>query len=77
MHISGQNIETSMNDSINAKLGNVLESENDVNTSEKAIDMLDKAIKNYKKTGSRGKINELALEKANIEKKLEKNMVWG
>lgn len=73
--VSGQDMETSMNDSINAKLGNILESENDVNTSEKAIDMLDKAIKNYKKTGSRGKINELALEKANIEKKLEQSKI--
>lgn len=69
--ISGQNMETSMNDSINAKLGNVLESENDVNTSEKAIKLLDDAIKNYKKTGSRGEINEKSLEKANLEKKLE------
>lgn len=69
--VSGQNIETSMNDSINAKLGNVLESENDVNTSEKAIKMLDDAIKNYKKTGARGEINEKITEKANLEKKLE------
>ena len=39
--ISGQNIKTSMNDSINAKLGNILESENDVNTSDKALKILD------------------------------------
>ena len=69
--ISGQNMETSMNDSINAKLGNVLESENDVNTSENAIKLLDEAIKNYKKTGSRGELNEKRTEKANLEKKLE------
>ena len=49
--ISGQNMETAMNDSINAKLGNILESENDVNTSEKAMKILEDAIKNYKKTG--------------------------
>ena len=59
--ISGQSIETSMNDSLNAKLGNILENENDVNTSEQAIDVLDKAIKNYKKTGDRGEINQKIL----------------
>ena len=44
--ISGQNIETSMNDSINAKLGNILENENDINTSEQAIKLLEETIKN-------------------------------
>ncbi|HCC04481.1 MAG TPA: hypothetical protein DEP51_06510, partial [Clostridiales bacterium] len=34
--ISGQNMEVSMNDSLNAKLGNILENENDINSSEKA-----------------------------------------
>ena len=73
--ISGQNIETSMNDSINAKLGNILESENDINTSEQAMKVLEEAIKNYKKTGGRGEINEKLLEKANLEKKLEQSKV--
>ena len=73
--ISGQNIETAMNDSINAKLGNILESENDVNTSEKAIDILDKAIKNYRKTGDRGEINQKILEKTSLEKKLEQSKI--
>lgn len=70
--ISGQNMETSMNDSINAKLGNILENENDINTSEQAIKVLDEAIKNYKKTGGRGEINEKILEKTKLEQKLEK-----
>lgn len=70
--ISGQNIETSMNDSINAKLGNILESENDINTSEKAINFLEESIKYYKKTGGRGKINETIIEKLELEQKLEK-----
>ena len=70
-YISGQNMETAMNDSINAKLGNILESENDVNTSEKALKALEDAIKFYKKTGGRGEINEKILEKSNLEKKLE------
>lgn len=73
--ISGQNIETSMNDSLNAKLGNILENENDVNTSEQAIDMLDKAIKNYKKTGDRGEINQKILEKTALEKKMEQSKI--
>lgn len=69
--ISGQNMETSMNDSINAKLGNILENENDINTSEQAIKVLEEAIKNYKKTGGRGEINEKILEKTKLEQKLE------
>ena len=73
--VSGQNIETSMNDSLNAKLGNILENENDVNTSEQAIEILDKAIKNYKKTGDRGEINQKILEKTTLEKKLEQSKI--
>lgn len=73
--ISGQNIETSMNDSINAKLGNILENENDINTSEKAIKILDEAIKVYKKTGGRGEINEKILEKTKLEQKLEQSKI--
>ena len=69
--ISGQNMETSMNDSINAKLGNILENENDINSSEKAIKTLDDAIKFYKKTGGRGEINEAILRKTKLEQKLE------
>ena len=69
--ISGQNMETSMNDSINAKLGNILENENDINSSEKAIKTVDDAIKFYKKTGGRGEINEAILKKSKLEQKLE------
>ena len=73
--ISGQNIETAMNDSINAKLGNILENENDVNTSEQAIKILDEAIKNYKKTGGRGEINEKIHEKTKLEQKLKQSKI--
>ena len=73
--ISGQNIETSMNDSLSAKLGNILENENDINTSEQAIKTLDEAIKNYKKTGGRGEINEKVLEKSKLEKKLQQSQI--
>lgn len=51
-------ILTQMEDSISAKLGNVLESENDVNTSEEAINRLKEAMKFYQKTGGKGAINE-------------------
>lgn len=73
--ITGENVETSMNDSINAKLGNILESENDINTSEKAIKILDDAIKFYKKTGNRGEINDTISKKIELEKKLEQNRI--
>lgn len=73
--ISGQQIETSMNDSINAKLGNILENENDINTSDDAIKVLDEAIKNYKKTGDRGEINQKKLYRINLEKKLEQSKI--
>ena len=73
--ISGQSMETSMNDSLNAKLGNILENENDINSSEKAINALDEAIKRYKKTGGRGEINEAILEKTKLEKKLENSKI--
>ena len=73
--ISGQNMETSMNDSINAKLGNILESENDINSSEKALKSLDEAIKVYKKTGGRGEINELIFRKTQLEQKHENSKI--
>ena len=73
--MSGQDIETSMNDSINAKLSNVLESENDINTSEKAIKILDEAIKTYKKTGGRGELNAKISEKTKLEQSLEQSKI--
>ena len=73
--VSGQNMETSMNDSINAKLANVLENENDVNSSEKALKILDEAIKVYKKTSGRGEINEQIAEKTKLEQKLENSKI--
>lgn len=73
--VAGQNMQTSMNDSINAKLGNILESENDINTSEQALKILDEAIKTYKKTGGRGELNEKISEKTILEKKLEQSRI--
>ena len=71
-YVPGQNIQINMNDSLNAKLGNILEGENDVNTSEIAIKNLDEAIKIYKKTGERGLIYENKDKILELERKIEK-----
>ena len=71
-YVPGQNIGIKMNDSLNAKLGNILEGENDVNTSEIAIKNLEEAMKVYKKTGERGLINENKEKISNLERKIEK-----
>lgn len=70
-YVPGQNIEIKMNDSLNAKLGNILEGENDINTSEIAIKNLDEAMKTYKKTGERGLINENKERILNLQRKIE------
>ena len=64
-------IET--NDSINAKLGNVLEGENDINTSEEAINKIDEVMKVYKKTGGRGIINEKIAKLNELKRLMENN----
>ena len=51
-------IQIEMDDSINAKLGKVLENENDVNTSDEAIKKIEETMKTYKKIGGKGLINE-------------------
>lgn len=71
-YVPGQNIQIKMNDSLNAKLGNILEGENDVNTSEIAIKNLDEAIKVYKRTGERGLIFENKDKILELERKIEK-----
>ena len=71
-YVPGQNIQIKMNDSLNAKLGNILESENDVNTSEVAIKNLAEAIRIYKRTGSRGLVYENKEKLLDLERKIEK-----
>ena len=66
-------IQIEMDDSINAKLGNVLESDNDINTSDEAIKRLDEAIKVYKKTGNRGLINEKEAKLNELKRTIENN----
>lgn len=68
-YISGQAISIKINDSISAKLSNVLESDNDISSSEAAINKITLEMKEYKKIGNKGKINEL--ENLIIDKKRE------
>ncbi len=49
-------VTISMNDSINAKLSNLVENGNDINNYENAYARLEEHLKEYKKTGGRGKI---------------------
>lgn len=71
-YISQNSIEIGTNDSINAKLGNLLDSDNDIKNFDKAIKKLKEAKKEYKKTGGRGRIGEIekeiALKKIELEK---------
>ena len=66
-------IQIEMEDSINAKLGNVLESDNDVNSSEQAIIAINNAKKLYKKErGKAGLIDEKKEKLNQLERELEK-----
>lgn len=65
-------IQINMEDSLSAKLGNVLENENDVQTSDEAIKKIEETMKIYKKTGSRGMLNEKK-EKLNELKRVSEN----
>lgn len=64
-------IQVEMEDSINAKLGNILESDNDVNTSEEAIKILSDAMKQYIKIGNKGLINEKKERINELKRKIE------
>lgn len=58
-YIPGQAISVEINDSLSAKLSNIVENENDINTSEDAINNIISVMKEYKKTGNKGRINEI------------------
>ena len=64
-------IQVEMNDSINAKLGNVVEGENDINTSEEAIKRIEENMKLYIKRGNKGLINEKFQTLNEIKRKIE------
>lgn len=65
-------IQIDMEDSLSAKLGNVLESENDINTSEEALKKLNETKKLYKKDkGKGGLIDEKKAKLNELERKIE------
>ena len=67
-YIPQQAISIEINDSLSAKLSNILENENDINSSDEAINKIISVMKEYKKTGNKGKINELE-DKINSKKR--------
>ena len=71
VYIPQGQIQIKMEDSLNAKLGNVLESDNDMNTSDDAIKAITETMKTYKKIGNKGIINEKKNELNELERKLE------
>ena len=70
-YIPQQDSSVQMNDSLNAKLSNILEGENDINSSEDAINKILLEMKEYKKTGNKGKINEIESKILNKKRQLE------
>lgn len=72
-YISQNEIGIGTNDSINAKLGNLLDSDNDINNFDTAIKKLSEAKKKYKMVGKRGTIavaeQKIAEKKILLEKK--------
>ena len=67
-------IQIEMEDSISAKLSNVLESDNDINTSEDALNKLKESRKFYKKDrGQGGLIDEKKNKLFDLERKMEIN----
>ena len=70
IYIPQQQISVEANDSLSAKLTNILESDNDINKYEKAIARLDEASKIYRKKGDKGKISELESELRVVQREL-------
>lgn len=70
-YIPQQSIPIEINDSLSAKLTNILEGENDINTSEEAINRITIIMKEYKKIANKGKINELEAKINNKKRELE------
>ena len=64
-------IQIEMEDSLNAKLGNILEGDNDVNNSDEAIKLLSDTMRIYKKIGNKGLLNEKKEELNELQRKLE------
>lgn len=78
-YIPQNSIAIEANDSINAKLSNLIENDNsnDINNYDSAMKLLDKSKKEYVKTGSRGKLDIIRNKIASMEIALEKCMATG
>ncbi|MFV0527329.1 MAG: ATP-binding protein [Lachnospiraceae bacterium] len=68
--IPQESIRMQANDSINARLGKLEKSENDMADFEKAVKRLAQASKEYVKTKDRGRLGENRLEQAALEEEL-------
>lgn len=71
-YIPQQKIAIEVNDSLSAKLSNILESENDINSSEQALHKIAEAMKEYKKKGNKGKLSELEEKISHQKREREK-----
>ena len=66
--LSQNDCDESVTDEINAKLGNVSSSGDDINNSKKAEEALKKAVNAIESGKKKGRINEILMEKAALEK---------
>ncbi len=71
-YIPQNQIQIEMEDSISAKLGNILENENDVNTSKQAIEKIKDTMSVYKKSGNKGILNQKEQKLNELKRELEK-----
>lgn len=72
-YIPQKDLNISINDSLNAKLSNLIENTNDINNYNTAVSRLENKAKYYKKTGDRGKISELKAELAGTVRLLDES----
>ncbi|MDP4133009.1 MAG: AAA family ATPase [Bacillota bacterium] len=68
--IPQNSIKTEQNDSLAAKLSNLLETDNDINNFDRADSLLENAKKKYKMTGGKGRIEEIKRRIAQIKEEL-------
>ena len=66
-------IQIEMEDSLNAKLGNILENDNDINSSDEALTKITEMMKLYVKTGNKGLLNEKKIILSKMEREQENN----
>ena len=72
VYIPHNDLQAGTNDSINARLLGLLENDGDMNNYEKAVQILNDARRELKKTGGRGKIDRDSDTRAGLEVRLRK-----